>query len=88
MSGHDFPATAAFEAAAGKPAALDIGEPVKAVLKADEQADRQITFRLNFVGHQQEAIEMLRDSQRPAGPKLTLANANGSVCGTAAFEFG
>ncbi len=88
LSGHNFPATATFEAAAGKPAALDIGEPVKAVLKADEQADRQITFRLNFVGHQQEAIEMLRANQRPAGPKLTLANANGSICGAATFEFG
>jgi hypothetical protein len=88
LTGHNFPATATFDVAAGRPAALDIGEPVKAVLKANEQADRQITFSLNFVGHQQEAIEMLRENQRPAGPKLTLANADGSVCGTAAFEFG
>ncbi len=67
LSGHNFPDTANFEVAAGKTAALDIGEPVQAVLKADEQPDRQITFRLSFVGHQKEAIEMLRDGQRPAG---------------------
>ena len=88
LSGYSFPPTATFEVAADKPAALDIGEPVKAVLKADEQSSREITFRLNFVGHQQEAIEMLRDNQRPAGPKLTVANTDGSVCGTAKFEFG
>jgi hypothetical protein len=88
LSGHNFPKTATFEVAADKPAALDIGEPVKAVLKANEQANRQVTFSLSFVGHQQESIEMLRGNQRPAGPKLTLANADGSLCGTSTFEFG
>ena len=88
LSGHNFPDTANFAVAAADTATLDIGEPVKAVLKADEQPNREITFRLSFVGHQQEAIEMLRGNQRPAGPKLTIANATGSVCGTAAFEFG
>jgi hypothetical protein len=88
LSGSSFPDTANFEAAAGTPATLDIGEPVQAVLKANEQADREITFSLNFVGHQQESIQMLRGNERPAGPKLTLANADGSVCGTATFEFG
>ena len=88
LSGYSFPKTATFEVAAGKPATLDIGEPVKAVLKASEQTDRQITYSLSFVGHQQESIEMLRENQRPAGPKLTVANADGSVCGTGTFEFG
>jgi hypothetical protein len=88
LSGHNFPDTANFTVAAADSATLDIGEPVTAVLKAGEQPNREITFRLSFVGHQQEAIEMLRDNQRPAGPKLTVANANGSVCGTAKFEFG
>jgi hypothetical protein len=88
LSGYNFPDTANFVVAAGNTAALDIGEPVKAVLKADQQANRQITFSLSFVGHQNESIEMLRGGQRPAGPKLTLANADGSVCGTSTFEFG
>jgi hypothetical protein len=88
LSGYSFPDTANFEVAAGKTAVLDIGEPVQAVLKANEQTNRQITFSLNFVGHQKESIQMLRGNQRPAGPKLTLVNADGSVCGTATFEFG
>jgi hypothetical protein len=88
LSGHNFPDTANFEVTAGNAATLDIGEPVQAMLKANEQTNRQVTFSLNFVGHQKESIEMLRGDQRPAGPKLTLANANGSLCGTATFEFG
>jgi hypothetical protein len=88
LSGHNFPDTTNFEVTAGNAATLDIGEPVQAMLKANEQTNRQVTFSLNFVGHQKESIEMLRGGQRPAGPKLTLANANGSLCGTATFEFG
>ncbi len=88
LSGYSFPDTANFEVAAGKTAVLDIGEPVQAVLKANEQTNRQITFSLNFVGHQKESIQMLRGNQRPAGPKLTLVNADGSICGTSRFEFG
>jgi len=88
LSGHNFPDTASFEVTAGNAATLDIGEPVRTMLKATAQTNRQVTFSLNFVGHQKESIEMLRGGQRPAGPKLTLANANGSVCGTATFEFG
>ena len=65
LSGYDFPDTANFEVAAGQPATLDIGEPVRAELKANEEANRQITFRLNFVGHQKESIEMLRGNERP-----------------------
>lgn len=88
LSGHNFPDSASFEVKNGSTATLDIGEPVQAVLKANEQADRQISFSLSFVGHQKESIEMLRGNQRPSGPKLTLVNAAGSVCGTATFEFG
>ena len=88
LSGHNFPDTANFEVASGNSAALDIGEPVKAVLKPNEQPNRDLTFSLSFLGHQQEAIQMLRGNERPSGPKLTLANANGTVVGTATFEFG
>lgn len=88
LSGHNFPDTAGFEVVTGKPAALDIGEPVQAVLKANEQTNRQIRFDLSFVGHQKESIEMLRDNQRPRGPKLMLASADGTLCYTNTFEFG
>ena len=42
-------------------------------------ANRQIEFSLSFEGRQKESIEMLRDGQRPRGPKLMLANADGTV---------
>ncbi len=88
LSGHSFPQTAGFEVAADKPAVLDIGEPVQAVLGARQGANRQIEFSLQFDGRQKESIEMLRDGQRPRGPQLTLANAGGTVCSTNTFEFG
>jgi len=88
LSGYDFPTTARFVVAADKTAALEIGEPVQAVLKATEGAKRQIDFSLQFEGRQKESIEMLRDGQRPRGPKLMLASANGSLCSTNSFEFG
>jgi hypothetical protein len=31
---------------------------------------------------------MLRDGQRPRGPKLMLATADGTLCYTNTFEFG
>lgn len=88
LSGYNFPKTAGFEVAAGKPVTVDIGEPVQAVLKANEQPSRQIRFDLSFVGHQKESIEMLRDGQRPRGPKLMLTAADGALCYTNTFEFG
>jgi hypothetical protein len=88
LSGYDFPKTAAFEVAADKAAALEIGEPVQAVLKAKEGARRQVEFSLQFRGRQKESIEMLREGQRPRGPKLMLAGAGGTVCYTNSFEFG
>jgi hypothetical protein len=88
LSGYDFPTTARFVVAADKTAALEIGEPVQAVLKATEGAKRQVDFSLQFKGRQKESIELLRDGQRPRGPKLMLANAGGTVCSTNTFEFG
>ena len=70
MSGYSFPKTASFEVAAGKPAVLEIGEPVQAVLKADENPDREITFSLRFEGRQKESIEMLRGGAAPARSKI------------------
>ena len=88
LSGYNFPKTAGFTVAAGKTAVLDIGEPVRAELKATENTNRLDTFSLSFVGRQKESIEMLRDGQRPRGPKLMMASAAGTVCYTNTFEFG
>ena len=67
---------------------MDIGEPVHTVLKFDEQPDRTIRFNLSFVGKQNESIQLLRDGQRPQGPKLMLTTATGSLAYTNTFEFG
>jgi hypothetical protein len=88
LSGYNFPDTAVFEVAAGDPPALQIGEPFRAELKANEQPNRQISFSLDFIGQQKESIELLRDGQRPRGPKLMLAAADGTLCYTNTFEFG
>lgn len=89
LSGYNFPEAAMFDAVSGAPAMmLKIGEPVRAELKANERGGRQISFSLNFVGQQQESIQLLRDGQRPRGPKLMLAAADGAVCYTNTFEFG
>lgn len=89
MSGNNFPPEAGFQVAADKPAVLEIGEPVSAVLKINENTtNRQMSFSLQFVGQQKESIELLRDGQRPRGPKLMLANATGTLCYTNTFEFG
>jgi hypothetical protein len=88
LSGYNFPDSARFDVAADAPVPLKIGEPVQAELKANEQGNRQISFNLNFVGQQRESIELLRDGQRPRGPKLMLAAADGAVCYTNTFEFG
>jgi hypothetical protein len=88
LSGYNFPNSNTFEVTDHQAAALDIGEPVKATLTADEQSGRQIRFNLSFLGSQNESVEMLHDGQRPHGPKLMLANADGTLCYTNTFEFG
>ncbi len=88
LSGYNFPKASTFDVAADIPAVLEIGEPVQALLKATPGANRLTEFSLQFEGRQKESIEMLRDQQRPRGPKLMLANAAGTLCYTNTFEFG
>lgn len=89
MSGQDFPKDFRFLAAAEKPAVLEIGEPISAVLRIKENTtNRQMSFSLDFLGRQKESIQMQRNGNDPRGPKLTLANADGTMCYTNTFEFG
>lgn len=88
LKGYNFPDTANFEVVADKASELVIGEPVKAELKANEGENRQVNFSLSFVGQQKESIELLRGNERPRGPKLMLATANGALAYTNTFEFG
>jgi hypothetical protein len=87
LSAYNFPDTNHFEVTTGQAVTLDIGEPVKAVLTSQARGT-QTGFDLKFVGKQGESIQFLRDNQRPRGPKLMLASADGSLCYTNTFEFG
>jgi hypothetical protein len=89
MSGENFPKEFKFLVAAEKPAALEIGEPVSAVLRINENSsNRVMSFNLDFVGRQKESIQLERNGENPRGPKLMLANADGTMCYTNTFEFG
>ena len=88
LSGQSFPKEAGFEVAADKTATVDIGEPIHTVLKFNEQPNRMIRFDLSLLGKQNETIQLLRDGQRPKGPKLMLATASGTLAYTNTFEFG
>ena len=88
LSGQSFPKEASFEVAADKTATVDIGEPIHTLLKFNEQPNRTIRFDLSFVGKQNESIQLLRDGQRPKGPKLMLTTASGTLAYTNSFEFG
>jgi len=88
MRGYDFPKTSAFDVAAGKTNALEVGEPAQAVLGVSETPGGLDIFSIRFEGRQKEAIEILREGQRPAGPKFSLARADGTPCYSDTFEFG
>jgi len=87
LSGYNFPNSNTFEVTDHQ-AALWTSVNRESHLTADEQSGRQIRFNLSFLGSQNESVEMLHDGQRPHGPKLMLANADGTLCYTNTFEFG
>jgi hypothetical protein len=87
LAGNDFPNTAQFDVGAGKPSALDIGEPVRAVMNLKESTN-QVAFDLTFKGKLSETISFQRGGQNPPGPRLTLASLEGSYRVTNTFEFG
>jgi hypothetical protein len=88
LMGRDFPSAARFEVAGAKPAVVDIGEPVQAVLKVDEYSGRQVHFGLKFVGKQSERVTIHRTKEQPTKPKLTIVNADGTQCYNNSFEYG
>jgi hypothetical protein len=77
---------AAFEVAAGKPAALEVGEPFRLGLRAN--TNNPIRFDLDFLGRYGESVQLLKGNTTPPGPKLTLASLNGTYRSTNNFEFG
>ena len=87
LSGRDFPDSARFNASDSKPVTLDIGEPVRALMRQNESTN-QVAFDLSFKGRLNETISIQKGNQNPPGPRLTLASLDGSYRVTNTFEFG
>jgi hypothetical protein len=87
LMGYNFPDSSRFTAAEAKPASLQLGEPIRATLEANETGS-QVRFNLSFKGQGGESIQIEKGNQRPPGPKLWLAGADGTFRATNTFEFG
>jgi len=87
LTGYNFPASATFEVASGKPSSLQIGEPIRAAFEADDATNR-VTFSLRLRGPLDESIELERGNQRPRAPRLLLASRDGSYHSTNNFTYG
>jgi hypothetical protein len=88
ISGYGGEEPCSFEAHAAKTANLEIGEPFRMVLKAQDLPNQSVSFSLNFQGRAKETLQVMKDNQRPAGPRLSLASLDGSYHSTNTFEFG
>jgi hypothetical protein len=96
LSAYNFGDAARFQVAADKPASLEVGEPMRAVMQIEEPSDRpgprepsnQRTFSLRFEGRYGETLQILKGGQRPKGPRLTLTSLDGTYRYTNTFEFG
>jgi hypothetical protein len=87
LSGSGFGQGAEFEVAAAEPTVLSVGEPIRAVLLATE-SKTQISFNLRLQGSLGETVEIMRGTERPRAPQLSIASANGSFRVNTNFEYG
>jgi hypothetical protein len=96
LSAYNFNDSARFETAADKPASLEVGEPMRAVMDVTEPTVRpgsresasQLRFNLRFEGRYGETLQVMKGNQRPKGPRLALASLDGTYRYTNTFEFG
>jgi hypothetical protein len=96
LSAYNFNDSARFEVTVGKPASLEVGEPMRAALQIGEAttlpggrvASNMLLFNLRFEGRYGEALQILKGNQRPTGPQLTLTSLDGAYRHTNTFEFG
>jgi hypothetical protein len=87
LMGGGFNSSASFQVAADKPAALEVGEPVRAVMQSFESGN-EVSFSLRFLGSHNETVDITKNSERPRPPRLTLTSLDGSYRYTNSFEFG
>lgn len=96
LSAYNFNDSARFEVKAATPVSLKVGEPMRAVMEAQEptsrpgirEATKQVSFSLSFKGQYGETLQIMKGNQRPRGPRLTLTSLDGTYRYTNTFEFG
>src|ERR1035437_2809322 len=96
LSAYNFNDSARFEVAEAKPVSLEVGEPMRAVMEAQEPQTRpgsrdvtkQLMFSLRFQGRYGETLQIMKGNQRPRGPRLTPTSLDGTYRYTNTFEFG
>ena len=96
LSAYGFNDSAQFGVAVGKPASLEIGEPMRAALQIEKPMagpdmrvpTNQLGFNLRFEGRYGESLQIMKGDQRPPGPRLTLTSLDGTYRHTNTFEFG
>jgi len=87
MSASSFGDAANFVVAAAQPAVLTVGEPVRMAMVASE-ARSEVGFSLRFQGRYHETVSILKGTQNPRAPQLTLTSLDGAYRYTNSFEFG
>jgi hypothetical protein len=88
LSGYRLNDKSKFEIKADKPGAMELGEPIRAVVSYVEAINKEISFNLSFTGLYGETMQFMKGNERPRGPKLTLVSPDGSIRMSNTFEFG
>jgi hypothetical protein len=87
MSGYGFGQFAQFNALEGEKATLNIGEPIKTVLQA-EQNKSEISFSLRLQGTLGESVQIMRGGEQAPAPRLNLTHAEGKPLTVSSFQYG
>jgi hypothetical protein len=87
LSGRSFTKAGDFTVTAEATEELKIGEPVRALLQANESKGGA-AFSLRLLGQLGESVEIMRGSDRPRAPRLQVASLQGTFRSTNTFEYG
>lgn len=87
LQGTDASGANAFDLPAMQEIALEIGEPVKAILQTSFR-EETYSFNQNLRGRHGERITLTRNGARPAAPRLNIRNKDGTYDRTFSFSYG
>lgn len=87
LSGSSFTKTGDFTVADTAAVELAIGEPVRAVVQANE-GKSEVSFGLRLLGQLGETVDLMRGEERPRAPRIHIASLTGTFRSTNTFEYG